>query len=418
MDRRHYRTPLFWLFLILLFPCLSLAVSAAELNLLIADDCGYTPQQIEEALNQYRQRNPGLTLKVRSVRYEDLEREILNKARSGTYDVILSDAPWTARLARDNLVRPLPSLSAAVVSDIEPAALDAGAYQGKNYGFPWITDQKILFFNRRILEQAGYTGPPRTLGQMLDQARTIKAKGQVRYPIAWAWDERESLTCDFLILAHLFGQAPFRSTDQRLMINQDAWVKAIEFMKQTLDEGLANPASLNWIEDNVYDSFIKGEHALSFNWTFVHAIALDPSRSRVANDTGIAIIPGHGNVSSASINGGMPLAIAQGSRNPVAAWDLIRHLSSLDFQRKNADTVLPIYRSLYLDSSVQALQPELIRVFREQYPTMKNRPPVPWYPEFSRILRGLVRSALQGRTSPANAVVQMRMRLSTLENRN
>ena len=111
------------------------------------------------------------------VPYEALEQKIITSAQSGGYDVVLSDGPFTAKFAQAKIVRELPKLSAADLKDIFPGAIEGGMYKGKFYGMPWLNDCKYLFYNKKMLKEAGFSAPPKTWDELVTQAKAIKAKG-------------------------------------------------------------------------------------------------------------------------------------------------------------------------------------------------------------------------------------------------
>jgi len=44
-------------------------------------------------------------------------------------------------------------------------------YQGKLYGMPWYNSAKHLFYNAKLLKDAGFDKPPTTLDELVAQPR-------------------------------------------------------------------------------------------------------------------------------------------------------------------------------------------------------------------------------------------------------
>ena len=61
------------------------------------------------------------------------------------------------------------------------------------------------FYNKKILSKAGYEAPPATWEELIQQAKTIKEKGLVKYPIVWSWAQAEAAICDYTALVAGFG---------------------------------------------------------------------------------------------------------------------------------------------------------------------------------------------------------------------
>ncbi len=119
------------------------------------------------------------------------------------YDVFLVDDIWYAEFAKKGY---LADVSSKITQDMKdkifPAAWDITTVGGKAYGMPWLLDQKYFFYNEKILKDAGFTAPPKTWEELLDQARAIKEKGLVEYPIVWSWGQAEAAVCDWVTLLY------------------------------------------------------------------------------------------------------------------------------------------------------------------------------------------------------------------------
>ena len=63
-------------------------------------------------------------------------------------------------------------------------------------------------------------------------------------------------------------------------------------MKKTLDDGLTNPNSHEYLEEDVRKVFSNGEAAFALNWTYMYNLANDPKESKIAGKVGIVPAPG------------------------------------------------------------------------------------------------------------------------------
>jgi multiple sugar transport system substrate-binding protein len=192
--------------------------------------------------------------------------------------------------------------------------------------------------------------------------------------------------------------------DGKPAITAEGNQKALEFMVKTMKDGLTNPKSTEMLENDVLATFVAGNAAFGLNWTYMYAAGKDPAQSKIGEDVGIAPIPGTAAAKSATVNGGMPLMITSGSKNPDAAWDYILYISSKDVQKGLAKNALPIWKSLFDDASVVATSPEVVGVSKLQYDYIKNRPQVPYYGELSTELQKDIQSALLGKMTPKAAL--------------
>ncbi len=399
-----------------------LAVAAAAfaapvtINALFMKQAGYQEEDIIAGTRDFQAAHPDINVNLTFVPYEQLEEKIITSAQAGSYDVVLSDGPFTAKFAQAGIVKSVPPLSPADQKDIFDGALLSTLYKGKSYGMPWLNDCKYLFYNKKVLQAAGFANPPRTWEELAAQAKVIRDKKLVKFPIAWSWAQAECLTCDFTVLSAAFGGAMF-DKDGNPTMTAAGNKKALEFMVASLKDGITNPNSLEFTENEVDSTFIKGDAAFALNWTFQFNEAQDASKSAVVGQVGIALIPGSGAVKSATVNGGQPLSISAGSKRSAEAWQYILYMSSKDFQKKFPKNALPIWKSLYEDKDVIATAPEVVKVAKDQYNYLVNRPVVPFYSEFSTDLQVRIQEALQGKKTVDQALQETQAKALELAGR-
>jgi len=374
------------------------------LNALFMKQAGYSEDDVAAMTNEFTKANPNIKINLTFVAYEELEPKILTAAKSGGYDIALGDAIWPPKFAKAGMVLDVTDKYSSIdKNDIFKGALDSVTYDGKQYGMPWLNDVKYLFYNKKMLKNAGFENPPKTWDELLTQAKAIKAKGLVQYPLAWSWNQAEALICDYTCIAPSFGGS-FVNTDNSPNFANDGNKKALDFMFGTIKDGITNPKSTEMLENDVLTSFIGGNAAFALNWTFMYAAAKDPAQSKVVDDIGIAPIPGSGSVVSSTVNGGMPLVITAGCKNPDEAWKYISYLSSKEVQKKYAKNALPIWKSLYEDKDVIATNPDVVNISKVQYDYIVNRPQVPYYSELSTEMQVQLQKVLLGNTSSDDAL--------------
>ncbi len=377
---------------------------SVTLNAIFMKQAGYSEDDIKAITENFKKENENIDVKLTFVPYEALEQKILTSAAAGQYDVVLIDAPWTAKFATAGLVKDITDkLSGDAKSDIFDGVLNAVTYEDKLYGMPWLNDTKYLFYNKKMIQEAGFNEPPKTWGELAEQAQAIKDKGIVEYPVVWSWAQAEALVCDVTSVFNSYGGKMIDDSGNPTFTDQ-ANVEALTFMKDSIDKGLTNPNSTESLEEDVRGTFSSGKAAFALNWTYMYNMANDENESDVAGDVGIAPSPGTPSIDSASVNGGMGLAITQGSKHEEEAWKYIEFLSSKDVQKDYAQNALPIWKSLYDDQEVVDSSPEVVEAAKTQYDYIVNRPKVPWYGELSQKVQVEVQNVLLGKNSPEDGL--------------
>ena len=396
----------FAIVLVLMLTVCSVSVFAdgVTLNALFMKQAGYSEEDVT-AMTQAFTESTGIQVNPTFVAYEELAPKILTSAASGGYDVILGDCIWPAQFAKAGLVLNVTDrLSELDLDDIYQGALDATKYEGQYYGMPWLNDVKYMFVNMELLKQAGVDAAPTTWDELIADAKLCKDQGICEYPIVGCYAQAECLVCDYTCIAGSFGGA-FVDENNNPTLNSPENVAALDFMAQTLTDGLCNPKSLEMIEDDVLSTFAAGNAVFAINWTYQYASMNDESTSSVVGQGAITPIPGTDKAQSATVNGGMPLMITAGCKNPDEAWDYMLFLASKEMQAKYCANALPIWKSLYTDPQVIETAGEaVVEASQIQFDYIVNRPMVPYYSELSTSMQTELQLVLLGQKTAQEAL--------------
>lgn len=381
------------------------------LRALFMQQAGYQQSDIEAITQEFEAQNPDVDVQLDFVAYEALHDKIITSAASGAggYDVVLMDCIWPAEFASAEFILDVTDrISEDMKADIWPGALEAVQWQGRLYGMPWLNDVLYLYYNRAMLEQAGFTEPPKTWSELREMGMAAKNQGLVEYPFIEYFQQEEGLTIAFAYYLFAFGGA-FFDEEGKPMFNSPKGLAALNFMVSGLQDGLINPASLESTYEEVRRTFSQGASLFSVNWAYQLNLANDPTESQIVGDAIVTLMPGE-QETSATINGGMGLAIMKASQNPDKAWEYIQFLSSKDVQKRYAQNALPIWKSLFDDPALLEAQPavaqeqDFVNISKQQYAFLRNRPIVPYYSETSEIIAREVQAALTGAKTSEQAL--------------
>ena len=378
------------------------SVSAAtQINALFMTQAAYSENDIRAMTSDFEKQHPDVKVNLEFVPYEALHDKIVAARGAGGngYDVVLFDAIWPAEFSRFDLLQDVSSRIAADEREkIFPGAMNTVVYQGKTLGMPWILDTKYLYYNKAMLDKAGIKTPPASRQQVMDDAKVLKDKGIVKYPLVWSWSQAEALVCDYTTLVSGFGGSFYQNG--KLDFSTPASLKAVTLMKTSLDQGLSNPASREYLEEDVRKAFSNGDAAFALNWTYMYNMANDPKQSKVAGDVGIVPAPGDTPDKPGAVNGSMGLGIAKASQHPEEAWQYIHYLTSQPVQDKYAKLSLPVWKASYQDPAVAKGQESLIAAADKSLNVMLSRPETADYSRLSNTLQQQLQSVLQGKATP------------------
>lgn len=396
------------------------ALAAKEsLNVIYMAQAGYQPDDIRDMADLFEELTD-TKVNITFVKYDEMHEKIVASAVApvATYDVILLDLIWTAEFASKKMVQPLDDrITPAIRNDIAPAILDAFVFNKKTWAMPFLANFQLFFYNQDMIRKAGFSGPPKTLEEMVEQMRAIKAKGIVKYPFTDSWNQKEGLVCEYVWLTGAFGGETFDAEGEPIF-NSGPGLKALEFMVSLLKEGLANPKALTNDEPAAKDDFISGNAAFTTNWTFQYALMNDPSVSKVVGEGKMGLIPvakealGKSKFGTASVSGFQGAAIMANSRKKDLAWQYVKFITSPLVQRSYLSE-MPVWTSVQNSAYANMMDPTMT-IKGKEIASVHHRPKVPPYPEVSSILQRYIHQALQMKMSPKEALDKARAEIETV----
>lgn len=348
----------------------------------------------------------GIKVNQTIVQYNDLLTKITTAVQGGGgFDVVEMDTVWTAQFASAGWVEDITSrVTDDIKKDVPESALSAVTYQGKVYGMPWFNSSKHLFYNTKLLKDAGFTAPPTTLEEFATQAKAITKSGQ--WGSVWSWKQSEALICDWISIMFAKPGAQVLDDAGKAVFNTKGGTEALQWMVDMLyTHKAADPASLEYTEDDVRKAFFTGTVGLTYNWEGTLPDGNDPSKSQAAPNVKVGLLPGSGEVKSSSVNGSEGWAMLKVAKDKEAAWKLLAYMISPAWQKKSAliNGDYPVLSSLYSDPDLQK-GVEDFATYGEQFKYLAVRPQVPGYTQASDIIQKHLHEALLGKVDPKAAM--------------
>ncbi len=382
------------------------------------DQAAMTPEEMKAIADEFMQKNPDIKVELEFAAYDAMHDKIVTAMASTppSYDVFEVDDPWYAEFVKAGYLADVSDrITDKMKSDVFKSAWDVVSVDGKIYGLPWLLDQKYFFYNKQILQQAGFNEPPKTWEELIAQAKVIKEKGLVEYPIVWSWAQAEAVICDWVTL--LYGNGgTFLDKDGKPAFNNEAGVQTLTWMLQTIEDGYTNPASVSYLEEDVRNVFSQGKAAFALNWNYMFDLAnFNKEESQVTGQVGVALIPvfkkgAEMGIISSSINGSMGFSVAAKSPNLEAGWKFIEYLTSEDVQLRYSAHMLPMWQTLFEGDNLKKLESAgpaaavMASAFSAQFPYANVRPRAAFYPEGSKALQLAIQLALTKQKTPQEAL--------------
>jgi len=239
-------------------------------------------------------------------------------------------------------VTPWMDSSGIKQADFTPVQLAESTWDGKVYGLPLFTDVRYLFWNTEHFEEVGLdpTKPPTTWQEL--EAYTEKLNKKTgdkidRYGfVPYLWGN------SWMWLYGFLNKAPAISDDKRtILVDDPKWVETMQWMvdfydKYVGDFEMTNAFSQSITSSGLADPFHAGKSSMSAtgDWTVGELLRIPD----IKWDAAPMPIPSGGEQSTWSC--GYSIVMAPNTKNPEAAWDLMKWTATEPGWEARADATL------------------------------------------------------------------------------
>ncbi len=377
-----------------------------EIRFLGMAQAAYSEQNVNDMTADFMKDHPNIKVHTEFVPYEELRNKtMLAYGSNKPYDAVLVDDIWFAEyVSKDMLLDITADVPQEYRDGVLPGAWNVTTKNEHVYGLPWFLDTMYLFYNKTMLAEAGFTEEPKSLEEMIDIGRALKEKGVVEYPFVFSLAQAEALICVYSNFLEAYG-ASFQDEAGNYIL-QDSGVEALKTLISLKDEGLLNPNSLEYLEEDVRRVFSSGDAAFTLNWAYMHGLAIDPAESKLsADEVGVMTLPGKSGVKEhAAMSGSMGLSVMSKTEHPEEAFLYIQYLTSKPVQDTYSNLQLPVWSASYDDPAIAEGRENLVAASKLAFSIMNVRPSEPNYQEASAILQKNIQSALYGEMSAEDAL--------------
>lgn len=285
-----------------------------------------TAELLRAIVADFNSQHKGLPFRVvQSGNYTDIYRKVMVSIQARTlpsmavvYESMIPEYIQAGAIVpiEGFIHAPLTGLSDEEMADFFPAVIATNTFSefgGKMYSFPYTKSVLMMYFNKRVLAEAGYSEPPRTWTEFLEQARAIKRKTG-KY--AWSVDVDAST-----IHGMIFSMGGELVQERETLFDSGASLAFFEFMETLVKEELVYQNPPRTFNDE--PAFARDEIAFLFRTssTRIHiAQAMDDQ-----NAWGMALIPQSDPENPHTVLYGANICIFATSREQQArAWEFAK----------------------------------------------------------------------------------------------
>ncbi|MHA6644035.1 ABC transporter substrate-binding protein [Mesorhizobium sp. A623] len=370
------------------------------------------------------EKQTGIKINITDLPYENaLGEQVRDFVSGGDLDIALIDLVWIGNFAENGWIVPAekfindpkladPNLD---LKDFFPLTLDAfGTWNGKLYGLPFDNYSGLLFYNKCMLKDAGFDGPPKTWGDLKDRYGPALTKDG-KYAFALQSKRNETQSADsFARMLWPFGGS-FLDKDFKSNLMSEGSQTGLKFrqdLMKYMPEGI-----VAYDHAETVNALAQGDVAMITEWSSFYSTLKDPETSKIGDCLAVAPEPA-GPAGRKPALGGFSLAVAAqaDSNKQAAAWLFIQWVTS----KANAKQYLelggvPARQSVYkLDGVAEKYDfvPALVKSWQEGVPQF--RPRFAEWPQITEIVQEWGTKMMLGEVSTEDGAKEIGTRMETV----
>ncbi|WFB09881.1 extracellular solute-binding protein [Streptomyces sp. LX-29] len=347
----------------------------------------------------FTEKYPKVKVKYVNVPFGEALNKFKNAAGSGgsgAPDVLRAEVAWTQDLANIGYLAPLDGTPALDnEKDYLPKAAASTKFNGKTYAVPQVIDTLGLFYNKKLLKDAGVE-PPTSLDELKDAAKKIKEKTG-KTGLYLRGDDA------YWYLPFIYGEGGdlLDTKNKKVTVDEEPGVKAFAAARDLVKSGAAvTDATDGW--NNMQNAIKNGDVAMTVNGPWAIEDTLSGKAFKDRDNLGVVPVPA-GSAGQGAPQGGQNLTVYAGSKNLDASYLFAKYMSSAEVQAKTTEalSLLPTRTSVYDQKSV-AENPN-VKFFKAAVDKAVERP---WIPQGNSLFQAILvefPGVVTGKTSPEDA---------------
>jgi len=352
----------------------------------------------------------GIKVELIQAEWDKTADKIIAEMAAGgsAYDVIEFDNSWVAKFDKAGWLVPLDDYMPSGWKDgLTPGTASTFSIGSKLYGVPWNNDIRFFMYNKKMLDDAGISAPPKTYDELVDQSKILMDKGIAKYGIA-DFCAKGGLFNSVTPYIYSFGGTLFDEDGKPVFNTDPAVAEAIQFMVDALNvEKITDPASITYSQEDAMNIFVAGNTAfMPQGWPGIMAMA---NNEKVSNVVGQVAVAEWTLSKSPELQATMclpeALSIPKTSKHKEAAWKYIEFITSKEKDKERGMTIgsLPLWTELYTDKDLIAKYPYWAQ-FGKQLVYAKGHPKLEWIEEWLYNLENETQAALNQEKTPQEAL--------------
>ncbi|NNF06174.1 MAG: extracellular solute-binding protein [Candidatus Eisenbacteria bacterium] len=358
-------------------------------------------ETLEPIITDFEAKHPSIDVEMQQLTWASgLEKITAAVAAGQPPDLCELGSTWFAKFASTGTLADVSTTAAELESQY--LMWDACRYDGKTYGLPWLTGTRALFFNKSLLQEAGFASDEalKTWSDLIRVAQAIHNPTDQVYGYGLNSGERYIQFKKFMPYAWGNGGRVLSEDGKQCTINSPQVLEALRFYLELKESALVEK------QEVLDQAFKDGRLGLMVSGAWMlRTIPKDAPEL----DFGVALVPrpAADKGTHASFGGGELLVTFGRSKEKEAALTLAKYLMEVDQAMAVArvqQSVLPA--ALGANKDPFFTENPMQGVFLEQLETAVFPPNHALWVEIEDVVDSWIEKAVYGKETPEKALNQ------------
>jgi multiple sugar transport system substrate-binding protein len=225
---------------------------------------------------------------VQTIAWTPLPGKVQTMIQNKQYPDILEGLTF-AQYVQDGIAyKASDVLDPSVLSNINPIFAKAGQVGGTEYGIPWTTSSRAMFYNKKLFTAAGISTPPTTWAELEADAKQVTAKtGKIGFGLPLGSEEAQAES----LLWFLGNGGGITDTKGDYVINSAQNVQTFQFLQGLVQSGSTEPNPGTVDRTNLWQQFAQGDIGM-INGSPALIPIIQAGGVLSSSDYGVVTVPG------------------------------------------------------------------------------------------------------------------------------
>ena len=214
-----------------------------------------TQKYWEGIASDFKAANPNITVNVQTINWNDFDNKVKTMVQNKQYPDVM-EGDYFPDYAQSGLLYSAKDVTSPnTFSNLLSVFAKLNTYNGTQYGMPFTTSARTLFYNKKLFQQAGISSPPQTWDDVKADAAKVKALGKVGFGMPLGSEEAQAEA----LLWFLGNGGGYQDDNGDWTINSSQNAAALQFMAGMVKDGVTEPNPGTKNRTDLWKQFAQGQ---------------------------------------------------------------------------------------------------------------------------------------------------------------